>query len=325
MANSSGLNRSGLLSRVAVAAITAALVGTSTVAVAAEPGPATKAPAAPQSNRVSAAAQSDRVSAAAASATAATAASGAALNNLYGWHTNGDVIGYTPVGGGAIQRIAGTQGWNWVGYKNFTQADTDARPDADGWYHADGWYAVSRTGRLHFASDGPVRDLGGGWNAYNKVLSAGNTGGGAPDDILARDSAGVLWHYLGNGNASLTQRYRVGGGWNAYTQIAGKGDVTGDGRADIIARDRSGVLWLYKGTGNYRSPLTGKTRIGGGFNAYNYLFSPGDLNGDRRADLVARDGAGALWLFKGAGTTPNPFPTRMKIGTSGWNGFGALF
>ncbi|MET9539547.1 VCBS repeat-containing protein [Streptomyces sp. NPDC006553] len=313
MANSSGLNRSGLLSRVAVAAITAALVGTSTAAVAAEPGPATKAPAAPQSDRVSAAAAS------------ATAASGAALNNLYGWHTNGDIIGYTPVGGGAIQRIAGTQGWNWVGYKNFTQADTDARPDENGWYHADGWYAVNRTGRLHFASNGPVRDLGGGWNAYNKVFSAGNTGGGAADDILARDSYGVLWHYLGYGNASLTRRYRVSGGWNAYNQITGKGDVTGDGRADIVARDGSGVLWLYKGTGNYLAPFTGKTRIAGGFNAYNYLVSPGDLTGDRRADLVARDSAGALWLLKGAGTTPNPFPTRMKIGTSGWNGFGALF
>ncbi|MFB7406345.1 FG-GAP repeat domain-containing protein [Streptomyces sp. NPDC056202] len=322
MANSSGLNRSGLLSRVAVAAIAAALVGTSTAAVAAEPGPATKAPSAPKVDRVAGAAQSDRASASAASA---TAASGAALNNLYGWHTNGDIIGYTPVGGGAIQRIAGRQGWNWVGYKNFTQADTDARPDADGWYHADGWYAVNRTGRLHFASDGPVRDLGGGWNMYNRVISAGNTGGGAPDDVLARDGAGVLWHYLGNGNASLTQRYRVGSGWDAYTQIAGKGDVTGDGRADLVARDRAGVLWLYKGTGNYRSPFTSRTRIGSGWNMYNHIFSPGDLTGDRRADLVARDSAGALWLYKGAGNSTNPFPSRMKIGTSGWNGFGALF
>lgn len=322
MANSSGLNRSGLLSRVTVAAITAALVATSTTAVAAEPGPAAKAPAAPQSDRVSAAAQSDRVSAAAASA---TAASGAALNNLYGWHTNGDIIGYTPVGGGAIQRIAGRQGWNWVGYKNFTQADIEGQPEEEGWYHADGWYAVSSAGRLHFASNGPVRDLGGGWNAYNKVISAGNTGGGAPDDILARDGSGVLWHYLGNGNASLTARTRIGSGWNAYTQIAGKGDVTGDGRADLVARDRSGVLWLYKGTGNYRAPFSTRTRVGSGWNMFNNLFSPGDLNGDRRADLVARDSAGALWLYKGSGSSSTPFATRIKIGTSGWNGFGQLF
>ncbi|MEU7512681.1 VCBS repeat-containing protein, partial [Streptomyces sp. NPDC042898] len=281
--------------------------------VAAEPGATAGAPAAPQSDRVSAAAVS------------ATAASGAALNNLYGWHSNGDIIGYTPVGGGSIQKIAGRQGWGWVGYKNFTQADTDGQPESEGWYHADGWYAVNSAGRLHYASNGPVRDLGGGWNAYNKVISAGNTGGGAPDDVLARDGSGVLWHYLGNGNASLTQRYRIGSGWNSYTQIAGKGDVTGDGRADLVARDRSGVLWLYKGTGNYRSPFSGRTRIGPGWNMYNTLVSPGDLTGDRRADLVARDSAGALWLYKGNGSSSTPYTTRMKIGTSGWNGFRGLF
>lgn len=318
MAKSSGLNRTGVLSRVTVAAITAGLLATTTAAVAADAPVAT-----PRAADASVAApQSERVSAAAASA---TAASGAALNNLYGWHTNGDIIGYTPVGGGAIQRIAGRQGWDWVGYKNFTQADTDGQPEAEGWYHADGWYAVNRSGRLHYASNGPVRDLGGGWNIYNKVVSAGNTGGGAPDDVLARDGYGVLWHYLGNGNASLTQRYRVGSGWNQYTQIAGKGDVTGDGRADVVARDRSGVLWLYKGTGNYRSPFATRTRVGSGWNMYNNIFSPGDLTGDRRADLVARDSAGALWLYKGAGSSSNPFPSRIKIGTSGWNGFGALF
>ncbi|QES08950.1 VCBS repeat-containing protein [Streptomyces venezuelae] len=313
MANSSGLNRAGALRRVTVAAITAALVSTTTAAVAAEPGATFNAPAAAQPARASV------------TAAATTAASGAALNNLYGWHTNGDVIGYTPVGGGAIQRIAGRQGWDWVGYKNFTQADTDGKPEDEGWYHADGWYAVNSAGRLHFAGGGPVRDLGGGWNAFDKVISAGNTGGAAPDDLLARDRSGVLWHYLGYGNASLTQRYRIGGGWNAYTQIAGKGDVTGDGRADLVARDRSGVLWLYKGTGDYKSPFGPRARVGGGWNMYNYLFSPGDLTGDRRADLVARDSAGALWLYKGNGSSTTPYTGRIKIGTSGWNGFGAMF
>ncbi|MFD4372225.1 FG-GAP repeat domain-containing protein [Streptomyces sp. NPDC058486] len=315
MAKTSGLNRTGVLARVTVAALTAALVGTTTAAVAAEPGGSASTPPA--------AAQSDRASASAASATAA--ASGAALNNLYGWHTNGDVIGYTPVGGGTIQKMAGRQGWGWVGYKNFTQADTDARISSEGWYHADGWYAVNSAGRLHFAGGGPVRDLGGGWNMYNKVVSAGNTGGGAPDDVLARDGAGVLWHYLGTGNAGLTQRYRVGPGWNAYNQIAGKGDVTGDGRADVVGRDGSGVLWLHKGTGNYRAPFAPRVRVGGGWNTYNYLFSPGDLTGDGRADLVARNGAGALFLYKGKGSASSPYTAPMKIGTSGWNGFRAMF
>ncbi|MFF9143842.1 FG-GAP repeat domain-containing protein [Streptomyces sp. NPDC014861] len=317
MAKTSGLNRTGVLARVTVAAVTAALVGTTTAAVAAEPVGPTFKPAQQAGGLAPSAG-------AASAAGAAAAAAPAALNNLYGVHSNGDVIGYTPVPGDAIQRIAGKSGTGWVNYKHMNQADTDGRLEGD-WYHSDGWYGITTGGRLHYASDGPVRDLGGGWNIYNKVVSAGNTGGGAPDDVLARDSAGVLWHYLGNGNASLTQRYRVGSGWNAYNQIAGKGDVTGDGRADIVARDSGGTLWLYKGTGNYRAPFSSRIRVGSGWNTYNYLFSPGDLTGDGRADLVARDGAGALWLYKGKGSSSSPYTTRSKIGTSGWNGFRMMF
>ncbi|MFE5942713.1 FG-GAP repeat domain-containing protein [Streptomyces sp. NPDC056480] len=311
MANSSGLKRSGLLSRVTVAAITAALVGTSTAAVAAEPGPTFNRPAAQQS---------DRVSAAAASAASAPAP----LNNLYGVNSAGTVWGYTPVSGGGIQRLARESGTGWTSYKHFNQADADGRLEGD-WYHSDGWYAVRSDGRLNYTDGGPLRDLGGGWNMYNKVLSASNTGGASPDDILARDNSGVLWHYLGLGNAALSQRYRVGGGWDAYTQIAGKGDVTGDGRADLVARDRSGVLWLYKGTGDYRAPFSARARVGGGWNMYNYLFSPGDLTGDGRAELVARDSRGALWMYKGTGRASVPYSGRVQIGTNGWNGFRAMF
>ncbi|MFI0827056.1 FG-GAP repeat domain-containing protein [Streptomyces roseolus] len=314
MAKSSGLNRTGVLARVTVAAVTAALVGTTTAAVAAEPAPTFK-PAPAQ--------QSDRATAYAASAAAAT--TGAPLNNLYGVNSAGTVWGYTPVSGGGIQRLADPSGTHWTSYKHFNQSDVDARVDQYGFKHADGWYAVRSDGRLNYTDGGPLRDLGGGWNIYNKIVSAGNTGGGAAEDLLARDSAGVLWHYLGYSNASLTQRIRIGGGWDAYTQIAGKGDITGDGRADLVARDRGGVLWLYRGTGNNNSPFTARTRIGGGWNTYNALVSSGDLTGDGRADLVARDGGGALWLYKGRGTSTNPYTTRVKIGTSGWNGFRAMF
>ncbi|GHG16058.1 FG-GAP repeat domain-containing protein [Streptomyces hydrogenans] len=311
MAKTSGLNRTGVLARVTVAAVTAALVATTTAAVAAEPGPTFK-PAPTQ--------QSDRVS-----AFAATATTGAPLNPLYGVNSAGDIWGYIPVSGGGIQRLADKSGDGWTSYKHFNQSDVDAQLNQYGYKQSDGWYAVRSDGRLNYTDGGPLRDLGGGWNIYNKVISAGNTGGGASEDILARDSAGVLWHYLAYSNAALTQRTRIGGGWNAYTQIAGKGDVSGDGKADIVARDRDGVLWLYKGTGSRTSPFTGRTRIGSGWNTYNLLVSSGDLTGDGRADLVARDGSGALYLYKGKGSSTSPYSGRVKIGTSGWNGFRAMF
>lgn len=135
----------------------------------------------------------------------------------------------------------------------------------------------------------------------------------------------MLWLYLGYNNGGIAPRVKVGGGWNAYNQITGKGDLTGDGKADIVARDGSGVLYLYKGTGNYKAPYSARTRIGGGWNAFNSLLSIGDMNFDGIADLVARDTAGALWLYKGTGNASSPFHTKVKIGTNGWNGFRLMF
>ncbi|WP_331447490.1 VCBS repeat-containing protein [Streptomyces xanthochromogenes] len=124
----------------------------------------------------------------------------------------------------------------------------------------------------------------------------------------------MLWLYLGYGNGTMTSRIKVGAGWDAYTQIAGKGDLNGDGKADIVARDKAGVLWLYKGTGNYSAPFAPRTKIGGGWNAYNTLVSTGDVDLDGRTDLIARDTNGGLWLYKGTGNAAAPYQARVQIG-----------
>ncbi|MCE3292399.1 MAG: hypothetical protein K0Q84_1336, partial [Arthrobacter sp.] len=46
------------------------------------------------------------------------------------------------------------------------------------------------------------------------------------------------------------------------------------------------------------------------------IAAPGDLTGDGRADLVARDSSGVLWTYPGAGNAL--FGTRIRLG-SGWN------
>lgn len=67
-----------------------------------------------------------------------------------------------------------------------------------------------------------------------------------------------------------------------------------------------------------------RTRIGGGWQIYTHLAGGGDLTGDGRADLVATDKAGALWLYKGTGSAKAPFATRKKIGLSGWQAFNQI-
>ncbi|CAG6398737.1 VCBS repeat-containing protein [Streptomyces cocklensis] len=176
-------------------------------------------------------------------------------------------------------------------------------------------------GTLHMYPGNKV--IGTGWSIYNTFVTPGNLGGAAYPDLLARDSAGVLWEYLSNKDGTFTGRRKVGGGWNAFTQITGRGDLNGDGKPDIVARDKSGVLWMYKGTGLADAPLNGnRVRIGGGWNTYNKILGLGDSNGDAVNDLIARDSAGVLYVYAGTGT--GGFHARAKIGT-GWNAFNYLF
>ncbi|MFG2775072.1 FG-GAP repeat domain-containing protein [Streptomyces sp. NPDC048350] len=170
--------------------------------------------------------------------------------------------------------------------------------------------------------------VGGGWGIYNQLTGAGDVNRDRFVDLLARDKTGVLWLYQGTGNltngARFKTRMQVGGGWGIYNQLAAGDDVTGDGKADLLARDASGTLWLYKGTGNATTPYTTRTKIGGGWNTYNQLVVAGDLTDDGKADAVARDSAGVLWLYKGTGNTTTPFTARTKIG-GGWNTYNRLF
>ncbi|MET7718111.1 VCBS repeat-containing protein, partial [Streptomyces sp. NPDC005407] len=144
-------------------------------------------------------------------------------------------------------------------------------------------------------------------------------------DLIARDTAGTLWLYRGTGSttAPVAPRTKIGAGWNIYNQLAGAADLTGDSRPDLIARDTAGTLWLYRGTGSTTAPVAPRTKIGSGWNIYNHLVATGDLTADGKPDLIARDTAGTLWLYRGTGSTTAPFAPRTKIG-SGWNIYSPL-
>lgn len=240
------------------------------------------------------------------------------VNALYGVNSSGVLYGYPPNGAGSIDsKMYSGEGWGAT--QQMTQVDHDADGSSDGIWFVEG----GRLYHLFYGED--ATDQGSGWGAYNKVFSAANLAGAGADDLLARDTKGNLYLYLGYGNGKLTGRTLVGGGWQTYNQITGKGDLTGDGKNDIVARDGAGVLWLYKGTGDRAKPFTGRTQIGGGWNMFNYLISVGDIDLDGITDLVARGTDGALYLYKGTGMAASPFKGRVKIGNSGWNTYRLLF
>ncbi|MFB7582389.1 N-acetylmuramoyl-L-alanine amidase [Streptomyces hydrogenans] len=166
---------------------------------------------------------------------------------------------------------------------------------------------------------------GGGWQVYNKILGIGDMNADGKADLIARDAAGVLWFYKGSGDPlkPFAPKSQVGGGWQTYNEIVSTGDVTGDGKPDLIGRDKTGVLWFYKGTGDPLKPFAQRVQVGGGWQAYDLMVGPGDLNKDGKPDLIARDASGVLWFYRNTGGYPNPYAPKAQVG-GGWQGFNLI-
>ncbi|MFB7346053.1 FG-GAP repeat domain-containing protein [Streptomyces hydrogenans] len=154
----------------------------------------------------------------------------------------------TPVGGG------------WGAYDKLAAGSDltgDGRPDLVATDRSGVlWlYKATGNGTKPFA---PRTRIGGGWNIYNLLTAPGDLGGAKAGDLLARDTSGVLWLYLGKGDGTFAPRTRVGGGWGVYSQIVNIGDTDRDGRADLIVESgtqRDPWIQVYKGTGNWKAPF----------------------------------------------------------------------
>jgi hypothetical protein len=89
----------------------------------------------------------------------------------------------------------------------------------------------------------------------------------------------------------------------------------------MLAREKAtGYLWLYPGTSS--ATLGARTRIGTGWGVFSALAAPGDMNGDTRPDVVARErSTGYLWLY--SRDDADRWRPRVRIGT-GWQGFDVI-
>jgi hypothetical protein len=157
---------------------------------------------------------------------------------------------------------------------------------------------------------------GSGWNAVAQFAGAGNNPHLGKDEVLGLDTNGTLFTYYALNNGLLSARYQVGvvGGWKG-AKLTFASSLDSNGWGDILE--------LYNGTlYNHSYPSDQAAVIGSGWGVYNLLTGPGDLNGDGKGDLLARDGSGALYLYRGDGTG-SKFAARLKVGT-GWNGFNKL-
>ncbi|MEU7550930.1 FG-GAP-like repeat-containing protein [Streptomyces sp. NPDC044571] len=141
-------------------------------------------------------------------------------------------------------------------------------------------------------------------------------------DVLARDTNGDMWVYQGTGGAGtgmLGARYFVGNGfWRDYWTHVYTADLNNDGHTDIVARTKEGDLYLFPGTGRTGTDsFSGRYLIGIGWNSLDLGF--GDIDGDGRTDLIARDGGGDLWVYPHTGGTgTGTLGGRVFIGNGWW-------
>ncbi len=202
------------------------------------------------------------------------------------------------------------------------------------WHNDPDFYTPASAGNYTWRIDvkprngiGPDLSASGSFTVKRKSGAHDYDSDGQPD-ILERDTAGRLWlsdtTYESYDELYQNPQTLVGGGWNAYDRIEASGNLGGAPVDDVVARDRDGVLYLYLGTGDSKAPFASRIRVGGGWNTYVQLTGGSDLNGDGRADLVATDKSGALWLYRGTGNYKGPFEKRVKIGTGGWGTYNQI-
>lgn len=125
------------------------------------------------------------------------------------------------------------------------------------------------------------------WQNYD-LFSPGDFTGDGKGDVLGRNTNGALYIWPGTGSGTVATGTQIGtSGWNAYSQAFGWGDITGDGKTDIMAADQAGI-WLYagNGTGGYAARVRMATGLIG--LDTDWFIATGDITGDGKADLLAR-------------------------------------
>ncbi|MFE7583852.1 FG-GAP-like repeat-containing protein [Streptomyces gardneri] len=142
---------------------------------------------------------------------------------------------------------------------------------------------------------------------------AGDDGFG---DLLVMDTAGLVSMYRGTGTGAVSARIAGTGTKFATSSVfVPTGDLDGDRCADVYVRVGDQLRAYRPGCGKVVSASSPYTVVGSGWGQYDVLTSPGDVNGDGFADLVARQTATGDVYFYG-GTADHRVKPRVRIGTN---------
>ncbi len=149
-------------------------------------------------------------------------------------------------------------------------------------------------------------DTGVSFAGMDLLLNAGDVNRDGFGDALARDTAGQLWLYTGNGTGALAAGRVVGTGWAGVTGLEAVGDVTGDGNPDLIGTS-AGTLTVWPGNGSAfgaAAPVKGGVPTPAGLpsdlSGFDWVFGVQAMTLKGRNDYVVRDrSSGGVYLYSG--------------------------
>lgn len=131
-------------------------------------------------------------------------------------------------------------------------------------------------------------------------------------DLVTLNSSGGLTMQFGQPGGVFAGK-KTGSGWPAGTVAVPFADTGSDRCSELLVRMPGGELRQYAGhcgRSGY-TPNSKHTVLGGGWQQYDVLTSPGDLNRDGRADLLARQkSTGDIYFY--AGTAGGKFAPRTR-------------
>lgn len=167
------------------------------------------------------------------------------------------------------------------------------------------------------ALTGPAMSDDNGWDDasnYTTFRMADFDGDGLADICARANAALYCWYSTGTGFGTGKQGPALSddSGWNKveYYSTLRVGDFTGDGKADICLRAAAGVRCHASNGQGFGEAISGPALAdSAGWNAADKYATlrMGDVNGDGKADLCARNAAGMkCWLSDGTG-----FPTAI--------------